>query len=507
MGTLMSNCSIFIVKTTYFMKLTPILYYILFACCLLCPFKSQGETIDKRLAEADSLFNNNQYNKALSIYQKYIISDPEKKDKSTLIDAYIKAGNIYTIYTDYSRAHHFYQKAWSICKTTNDPKLRVSCFTRIIGSFCDMNQLDSARIYNERLRLLPLSDNGLRNYFYTFNCGYIAEASGDEKSMVKFMEKTLAIIDTYKLDENWKLFSYANIYPYFEKEHDYGNALKYLTLYYDIALRQNRKFVVLDCYKGFMRLYSKIGDSKKSLYYQEKYFNETDTVLNVTDFNAQKNAFENYEKEIEAAKRVEMEKSGRMKTAMIFCFAILAIMAIVFDIIFFRQRRKLNTAYTILYDQHKHLLEANNNKTAPKEPITEKAEYCENPPEKTIKLISRIKEVMEDENIFCDPSFSLSTLAKLTESNTLYVSQAINSSYEMNFRSYLNECRVKVVMRRLLDNDKYGNYSLKGIAESAGFNSQASFIAAFKKVAGMPPNVYRKMVLSDQTPSQSKSGT
>ncbi len=104
-----------------------------------------------------------------------------------------------------------------------------------------------------------------------------------------------------------------------------------------------------------------------------------------------------------------------------------------------------------------------------------------------------IVRVMEDEQVFCNADFSQAMLAKLCESNTNYVSQTINNCFGKNFRTFVNEYRIKVAMKRILDTEHYGNYSIHGIAESVGFKSDSNFISAFKRVTGMPPSLYQKM--------------
>ncbi len=49
-------------------------------------------------------------------------------------------------------------------------------------------------------------------------------------------------------------------------------------------------------------------------------------------------------------------------------------------------------------------------------------------------LISRIERVLEDPEVYCDPDFSIRSLAALVDSNTKYVSQAINDTSGVNFR-------------------------------------------------------------------------
>ena len=114
------------------------------------------------------------------------------------------------------------------------------------------------------------------------------------------------------------------------------------------------------------------------------------------------------------------------------------------------------------------------------------------------ELLRKIRRVMENVETFCNPDFSLPVLAEMVDSNTFYVSQVINSTYNENFRTFIYEYRVKEAMNRLVDTEKYGNYNIHGIAESVGYKSTSNFISVFKKVTGMTPSLYKKMAMEEK---------
>lgn len=108
-------------------------------------------------------------------------------------------------------------------------------------------------------------------------------------------------------------------------------------------------------------------------------------------------------------------------------------------------------------------------------------------------LLMSIAHVMEDTAEVCNPDFCLSTLAQLVGSNTKYVSWVINKSYGKNFKTYLNEYRIRTASQLLTDTDKFGNLTIAGIAERVGYKSPASFHQAFKKIYAMTPAAYVKL--------------
>ena len=110
-----------------------------------------------------------------------------------------------------------------------------------------------------------------------------------------------------------------------------------------------------------------------------------------------------------------------------------------------------------------------------------------------VQISQGINEVMENEEEICNSEFNIARLATLIGRNTRYVSQIINDEYGMNFRSLLNECRVKVAMKRISDNENYGLYTIKAISESVGYKSQANFIRVFTQYTGIKPSMYQKI--------------
>ena len=109
------------------------------------------------------------------------------------------------------------------------------------------------------------------------------------------------------------------------------------------------------------------------------------------------------------------------------------------------------------------------------------------------RLLNSITMILDDVSVISNSDFNLSMLAEKVGSNTKYVSWIINDVYGKNFKTVLNEYRIREACRRLTDKDHYGNMTIQAIYEELGYNSAASFIQAFKKVNGMTPSVYQKL--------------
>ena len=119
-------------------------------------------------------------------------------------------------------------------------------------------------------------------------------------------------------------------------------------------------------------------------------------------------------------------------------------------------------------------------------------------------LLSRIRKVLNQTDQPFNPEFSLNTLAQLVKSNTKYVSWVINETYDKNFKTILNELRVREASKILDNHETYGNYTIQAVGEEVGYKSSTSFIQAFKKLVGMTPSVYQKLAIQRTKDTESE---
>ncbi len=437
------------------------------------------------------------YNVALRNLLKFIQTEEQQKssDKEKLLRAYMAAGSIHNVYSDFEQAVEFYDKGLYICKELNDQKAEFELINNLIGIFCDSKKLAIAEKYNVMILNLNNVNVGMRKAYYLFNKGYIAKGRGDDNTLVNSMKEGLILLKQYNLSPVNKVYPYQEIYQAYERQGLYDKTLKYLNEYYNVAVISNQKYLVIDCYKAYMRLYTKIGNKEKSLYYQDKYFKYTDSILNMRNFIQIRNEHLAYEKHVTGVKIDNLEQVSTMQRNMLVVVILGLVLTLLVVFVIYRQYRTLHTVNQALYERNRELLEADvrSHTTHRTKDIGRNSTDDKETESRNDDLLDKINTVMADEDTFCNSDFSLTMLADLVGSNTLYISQVINTTYYKNFRSFINEYRVRVGMKRLMDTDNFGNYSIQGIAESVGYKSASNFVLAFKKVTGMTPSLYKKM--------------
>jgi AraC-like DNA-binding protein len=104
-------------------------------------------------------------------------------------------------------------------------------------------------------------------------------------------------------------------------------------------------------------------------------------------------------------------------------------------------------------------------------------------------LIGRLEIYISENEPYVNPLLTLDELSAALETNSKYLSQAINEHYGMNFYTLINELRINKAKAMLAAAD-HKTFSMSGIAQSSGFNSKSAFNAAFKKFTGMTPTQF-----------------
>lgn len=121
-------------------------------------------------------------------------------------------------------------------------------------------------------------------------------------------------------------------------------------------------------------------------------------------------------------------------------------------------------------------------------PIEKKQEH-----KKTIILKETEEQILyklkkfESSKRFLSKDISLATLAGQFDTNTKYLSEIINSHYEINFNTYINRLRINYIVEKLKSDPNFIKYRISYLAENCGFTSHSSFATVFKSVTGISP--------------------
>lgn len=260
-----------------------------------------------------------------------------------------------------------------------------------------------------------------------------------------------------------------------------------------------------------MNSFTKLGNPDRALVYQAKFFELNDS-LNSTEYFRIANDHTTLERDRDKKQITRMESSISKQRLSIYIVIVLLLVFIIIVFFLIWRGRLLRRNYMELSRRNLELVEVENKyrellKQKRSDAIAGESasvgKQCDSGKDDGDNamihdLAERITALMEDSNVYCDPDFSLARLAELVGSNTKYVSLAINNVFGKNFRTYVNDFRIKEARRRLTDRETYGNYTIQGISNSVGIKSASSFIALFKSLTGVTPSIYLKMIKEEK---------
>lgn len=174
---------------------------------------------------------------------------------------------------------------------------------------------------------------------------------------------------------------------------------------------------------------------------------------------------------------------------------VLVVVGAVIILVMYRHRMKL---YNIIVAQTQEQLRAEQKSALPTDGEDEKKSNSAGPSsELASRLIEKIDRAMGEERAYTDPFITKEKLAMQLGANRTYLSQIINTHYDMSFTQLVNSFRVKEAIRLL--SDPSCRMTIREMGASLGFNSVATFNSHFKDAIGLTPGSYRKQLAGMKT--------
>lgn len=412
-------------------------------------------------------------------------------------------GNIYETFGDYESARHYFTKSYEQAERSGDKYMMAASLLNLVNTCCLLGDIENAEKYyqeqqkytlhtpNETLFWRYLSDTSLDLAKNNFHDAIMHSLKAKEIGLTNNFRQDIISLSLDRLGKAYYgLEMYDSVISNSKLITNTPNAI---VLYPDILA--NTYCLLADTYEK-----KEMKDSVDK--YRLLYLHLSDSIFDRRKFNAAKDLIYTYEdKEVQSHIFNLNDRIHTRNIWIIVASCALIIALCIATIIYFNNRRLLK-ANELLVSKNKELLSQANESQRLREQLVELYERLDESPatpstspsldlseQQLVILLRNITRVMHDESVITDQSFSISRLAQLVHSNTTYVSAAINQTYQKNFKTYLNEYRVRLAAQRLLEN---GTLTIQAIAESAGFKSASNFISAFKKVMGMNPSIYRR---------------
>lgn len=259
-----------------------------------------------------------------------------------------------------------------------------------------------------------------------------------------------------------------------------------------------------------------LGDTVKAEDYLISYYSKKDSI--VSEREVAKLSSMPLSSEINnMAREIKLEREKKQRVLIGICVAVLFILLLVLYLVrVVSSNRKLRDYSKQIYRKYMDALESEKREKVLREsleslrqqekaaadvaaepPAKERYSNSTIPPDVVRDIAEKIEQVLSDNDVISDPKFSLHQLSDAVGYSYKMVSQVINESLGKNFKTLLNEHRIKEACSRLVDGENYGGYTIEHIAQSVGFVSRSNFSVAFKAVVGITPSEFQRNARED----------
>lgn len=479
--------------------------------------------LSERQIKADSLIGHGDYQNAMKAYID-ILRDAEKtENNAAAAEALNKIGTIYAYHDDHRKALFYYERSFDLSNLSHDTLGMYKIAANLIMINKVLGDKEKEDYYTRIYKDLKISDN----IDYQYNLLYITflnclEEGNDEKAK-SLLSKIVTFIDDKNYGEQTKGILYNHLGMRYVEKAQYDSALIYYRkaacILDSSSFFSNRQAV----YGNMCALFNRLGEQDSLTFYRGKMIESTDSVFDLRNFSDVKNRLDSYENEM-TENKIEAFKTR------IYLISTIGIVILIILLIILFYSKKINKARLVMVRLNESLLNENRRlrekveafSAVKKQEITmqpvetigvgtqedkvkeEDKNTTETEGEETAKktiisselmnsLSTKILEIMNDKHSVFNSDYNISTLALQLNTNTRYVSEVIKHLGSSNFRNFINEYRIREACQRLSDKENYGKFTIGAIAEGVGFNSDNSFIIAFKKVMGMTPAKYRQL--------------
>ena len=462
-------------------------------------------------AQADELFNSEQYSKALDVYIDALDAAERAGDRRMSIAITGNIANIYAISDEYERCEHYIKMGYEAATKQGDTDLTAKFIINSVGIYCAMNDAARARRQLELMNTNPLTDTVLWRFYTIHYAGDVCRLEGNYERAHQLAAEALDYALSRRMGLRYELVEYSELASIALAQERPLDALPYLRQHLHKAdSADSRELYATSCHM-LAEAYQKAGYEDSAQFYSSIYNTLRDSVIDQRQLAAAKEKLYQYENRRTQGRISSLNDQVTRQWWLLAAVVIISIIAL-----------------TLLYIKRNKTIEApsgavggaipsgavggaipsgavggaspagasGSSEASPSEVSAESSTLDRTPihlnDEQVRELADRIDAVMSDVSIISDTDFSLQQLAQLVDSNTKYVSYTINEVHGKTFKNLLNERRIDEAARRLQDHEHYGNITIQGIYQELGYNSAAAFIHAFKKLKGMTPSQFQK---------------
>lgn len=414
----------------------------------------------------------------------------------------LNLASIYLYYGDKTRAYRCLRHVFDAAVDTGNHYMASVSLINILTSNFDSSIIpdDTVRsiIDRFRTRVTRTSDNTAWPLAHCYAEAKRYSLDGHDGKAISMLKASLDSVK-YMLMPNREIF--ASYTALGRKYLDMGvpdSAEYYLKKAENIAKDHLYPELLTNAYSDLSRMYSILGRKDLSDKYRFMHLELHDSMFNAREFGNihDLELFHETDKFEKKLNRMRVEEKMRTRIIAITVTSIFVLGLML--VILYMQYRALRIKNRSLFERNLEIMSTLSPDCNVQEGTVKKP-AGQGPNDETRSQISEgIRKAMSDESVFCMEGFTMRELSDMCGSNQKYVSQVLNDDYGKTFTQLLNECRINVARRRLIDFENYGNLTIEAIVSDLGFKSRSTFSKTFKRITGLTPSEFQRIAAEEK---------
>ena len=430
------------------------------------------------------------YAEALKCFRQSMARARKEGDQWMEASCQGNIGAIFAIMNDYGSASFYFEKSYQTAVKINADDLAWIACSNLVIAYSKMGKLNEAMEYaKNNVRVTPSKPTSTQKFMLKKNDYIIASCRKDARKGLAVAKEMHNFADSARLEPFYQVTSLSFLGEALQNNDSIAEAISCIKEAIALAENSNLHDFKAQALTQLANAYAAANLFDLEEETRKYAVSYADSLYVQSNFEDAKRNFLTQLDQDNQQLVANLKRTINWQTVTILVICVLFVAIAVMAVIMVGLNKKLKRSYKTIYDRYSEIIELqeNNLETKYGESPADGIEAEEHDGEAL--LLSKIMKVLDNPEFTTNPDFSISVLTREVGSNTKYVSTVINRRFNRNFRTVLNEKRIKEACRLILHNPKMTSQEL---AERSGYKSVSGFYTSFKAILAMTPAEFRR---------------
>ncbi|MEI6750136.1 MAG: tetratricopeptide repeat protein [Bacteroidota bacterium] len=459
-------------------------------------FDNKGQNYQKAIAlniEGSLLSSTGDYLNAQKKLLEAIKIFESLGDNKVLGPVYLNLAGNYQSLNDKKLSLLYYRKACSITTAYHD-SLNYLFVLNNLGTYYRISNPDSAEYYFSKAKnLLPMKQFVVETLPTRFHLAGLYYEQKKYTQALELYNEVLSVSQKQHINSGVfrAMSGIGNVYEAQNRDQD---ALRIFQEAGRLAASSGEIPVYIELLEAEAYMYEKAGRNKEALITQKTIRHLSDSLLAldkqiaIHDLEFVYNN-EKLERQNESLSTKMLMMKNRMQANFMLLFlaliSVLVLGALLFRI--YRLYHQRNSAYNILFEKYRNDIRAADSEEGI---ISAVQLFPPLIPGQSSQTYQKLIEYFESEKPYLNSNLKFDDVTGQLRINQKTISDLIQQHAGMSFKMFVNNYRIKEVLR-LLASPELKNYKIEAVAKEAGFGSKTAFYKAFSQITGTRPSEFR----------------